>query len=254
MLNGRLCGVFPLIRAFSLTMTASQPASHSDTDTAFLSHLLIFCLFSDIPTTPFPTLLYLLPPLSTPILSRSAVSAPGRFAGGGDSRGAGEWSIQKPLHLWSNSETPRPPRSICHWAECQEVSLGLTSSHSSTWHSERKRRKKEGGGGEERAEREPAAEGEWTWQRPWNTSVPLSRAGGTAAAACQHLSLVKCRWQCDTDYWKPWFRLSPHVCVAAKQRQLNLQRARTHMLHRVQSTLFPAPKSSFHHHSDCSLR
>lgn len=183
----------------------SQPVN-SDTDTAHRSLLIIFCLFSDNATTPFPTLLYLLPPLSPPILSRSAVSGPGRFAGGGDSQGGGGWSIQKPLHLWSHSETPRPPRSICHRAECQEVSLGLTSSHSSTWHSERKRRKKEG----ERGSRERGRDGEKraSSRGGMNLTKALkhirptqqSQGDGGGRLSAPLISQMPPLWQCDTDY------------------------------------------------------
>lgn len=63
--------------------------------------------------------------------------------------GEGGMQHSKPLHLWGNLETPCPPWSICHHAECQEVSLGLTSGHCSPWHlvsekkkGERKRQRK----------------------------------------------------------------------------------------------------------------
>lgn len=87
----------------------------------------------------------------------------------------GRMQHSKPLHLRGNFEAPCPPWSICHRVECQEVSLGLTTGHCSPWHSERKRRKQRG--------RERGAEGEWTWQRPWNRSVPLSRARGVCSQA-----------------------------------------------------------------------
>lgn len=108
-----------------------------------------------------------------PTLTRSAVSGP-LWVGGWE----GGWGMQhsKPLHLWGNLETPCPPWSICHHAECQEVSLGLTSGHCSPWHlvSEKKRVER----GRQRKRERSRAEGVWTWQRPWNKSVPLSRARG----------------------------------------------------------------------------
>ena len=45
----------------------------------------------------------------------------------------------KPLHLRGNFEAPCPLWSICHYVECQEVSLGLTTGRCSPWHLEREK-------------------------------------------------------------------------------------------------------------------
>lgn len=110
--------------------------------------------------------LLLFPVFTIPITS--AVSGP---------KGIMEHS--KPLHLRGNFEAPCPPWSICHHVECQKVSLGLTTGHCSPWHSEREKE----GNRERQREGERGAEREWTWQRPWNRSVPLSRAKGVCSQA-----------------------------------------------------------------------
>lgn len=160
MLNGWLCHFSCSIRAFSFSITPRQSALILTQPTF---HFLFFFLFSD-------TL--------TPLLPLSCLSHSDQICSF-RSWGGGEWNIQKPLHLWSNSETPCPPWSICHHAECQEVSLGLSSGHSSAWHLEREKERNS----ERRRKRKSGAEGEWTWQRPWNTSVPLSRARGLRGPA-----------------------------------------------------------------------
>lgn len=130
------------------------------------------------PSLPFTSYFFLFSDTLTPLLPLSCLSHSYQICSF-RSWGGSEWNIQKPLHLWSNSETPCPPWSICHHAECQEVSLGLTSGHSSAWHSEREKERNS----ERRRKRKSGAEGEWTWQRPWNTSVPLSRARGLRGPA-----------------------------------------------------------------------
>lgn len=87
---------------------------------------------------------YNIHPLFTVIASptKSAVSGPW-----------GRMEHSKPLHLRGNFKAPCPPWSICYHVECQGVSLGLTSGHSSTWHWEGE---KEGSKGRER---------EWSWER-----------------------------------------------------------------------------------------
>lgn len=100
----------------------------------------------------------------------------------------GRMAHSKPLHLWGNLETPCPPWSICHHAECQEVSLGLTTGHCSPWHLVRRgkkerEREKESEGGEQR-ENEP--------DKGRETNPSHSAEPGEDGVSCQHLSLVKC--------------------------------------------------------------
>lgn len=71
---------------------------------------------------------------------------------------------------------------------CQEVSLRVNPGHCSLWHLEKKRaivegkvRQKKGVGEGRRVG--GGQEGEWSWQRPWNRSVPVSRARGVCSQA-----------------------------------------------------------------------
>ena len=129
----------------------------------------------------------------------------------------------KPLHLGGNFEAPCPPWSICHHAECQEVSLGLTTSHCSAWHSEREKERKAEGGGEreEQRENEPDKGPETD---PSHSAEPREYAAGLSAPL---ISQRQPPWQCDTDYWKPWFRLFLWLRVAAKAAYM-CSRAHTH--------------------------
>lgn len=157
MLNGWLCHLSYSIQAFPFLSIPDTVSS--DIGPAYLSLAILLVFWHcDIPP--------LFPVFAIP--TRSAVSGP---------RGSMEHS--KPLHLRGNFEAPCPPWSICHHVECQEVSLGLTTGHCSPWHSEKEKKKeieRDRGG-------ERGAEGEWTWQRPWNRSVPLSRARGVCSQA-----------------------------------------------------------------------
>lgn len=170
----------------------------SDIDLAYL-FLLILLIFwhCDMPPL-FPVF---------PTLTRSAVSVPG-----------GRMEHSKPLHLWGNSKTPCPPWSICHHVECQEVSLGLASGHRSPWHfeTEKERNRDTEKKREEQRENEP-------YKGPETDPSRSAEPGEYAARLSAPLiSQIQPLWQCDTDYWKPWFRLSLLHCVAEKQRQLKL--------------------------------
>lgn len=85
MRNVGQCHIFLLIRTFSFTMTASQsPLTLTQPTFHFL---LFFVYFPTIQQPSFPPFSTSCLPCPPSILSRSAVSGPGRFAGGGDSQG-----------------------------------------------------------------------------------------------------------------------------------------------------------------------
>lgn len=129
------------------------------------------------------------------IPTRAAVSRPG-----------GKMGYSKPLHLQGNFEAYCPPWSICHHVECQEVSLGLTTGHCSPWHTEREKLETgrgRGRGREEQRENEPDKGPETDLS---HSAEPREYAPRLSAPL---ISQRQPPWQCDTDYWKPWFRLSP---------------------------------------------
>lgn len=191
MLNGGLCRIFPLIQGFSFTVTASQ-STLTLTQPSF-HFFLFFVYFLTFQPPSFPPFCAFCIPCLLPFWVDLQFPVLGGLLGGGDSRVLESEAFKSLFiseairrHLVPHAQfvTEQNARR-CPWGWPVAIALPDTQR-------ERGERKRERGGAE-RAEREPAAEGEWTWQRPWNTSVPLSRAGGTAAAACQHLSLVKCR-------------------------------------------------------------
>lgn len=166
----------------------------SDIDPVHLPHLILLIFWHwDTPRHPHPFFA---------ILTRSAVSCP-----------VGRMQHSKPPPLWGNSETPCPPRSICHHAECQKASLRLTSGHCSPWHSAtEKERNREGHTQRENVEQRENEPDKGPETDPSHSAEPGEYAARLSAPL---ISQMQPLWQCDTDYWKPWFRLSLLLHVAS---------------------------------------
>lgn len=187
--------------SLQLFNTVFSPFYQSQTQSALILTLstspFLFCSFSDIETPPDTT-----PPLlrhSDEICSFLSCGENGAF--------------KKPPPLWGNSETPCPPRSICHHAECQKASLRLTSGHCSPWHSATEKERHR----ERHTERENVEQRENEPDKGPETDPSHSAEPGEYAArlSAPFISQMQPLWQCDTDYWKPWFRLSLLLRVAS---------------------------------------